>query len=265
MTGQNNILFELRHVTKSFRKGYRWLGNYQEIQALRDVSLSIDDTTPLGIVGESGSGKSTLAKILLGLIEPESGNISFCNQVFKRYYKRNPREFLQKVQFVFQDPLSSLNPKRRIRPQLEAPLIHLTSLNAAERNARIQETLARVRLDYSVLDRFPHAFSGGQAQRIAIARALVTQPQLLILDEAVSSLDVSVQATILNLLKSLQKELQLNFVLIAHDIAVVEYLCPEIVVMHRGEIVESGRRESLIHQPAHPYTRRLIESIYSLT
>lgn len=252
-----SVLFDLRDLRKTFSR--------RNVVAVRDVSLQLSAGDSIGVIGESGSGKSTLARMMMGLERPDSGVLDFRGMAVSKWMQRRRREWLQQVQFVFQDPMSSLNPRRRIRDQLEAPLLHLTGLGRSERGQRLSAALESTRLAEDCLERFPHEFSGGQAQRIAIARALVVQPSVLILDEAVSALDVSVQATILNLLRDLQSERpELAMLFISHDMGVVDYLCRRIVVMRAGSIVEEGSRERVMVEPGHPYTRELLDSVLSL-
>ena len=230
----------------------------EDFHAVQDVSLSVERGKALGIVGESGSGKSTLAKGIIGLLRPSSGSI----RLDGRETHEIPRiEFARSVQFVFQDPYSSLNPRRTVRETLEAPLRHLLRMDAAARERRVGELLDLVGLRPEFASRYPHEFSGGQRQRVGIARALATDAQFLILDEPVSALDVSVQAQVLNLLRSLQAELGLTYLFIAHDLAVVENLCEEVAVMYRGRIVESSSAKDLFARPLHPYTQTLLDAV----
>lgn len=231
------------------------------VEAVKDVSFSVAQGRALGIVGESGCGKSTVARMLVGLLAPTAGSIELDGVAVETLSRNARRDFYRKVQLVFQDPLSSLNPRKTIREILETPLRSLTELSARERSARISELMQLVGLRSEFLARYPHEFSGGQAQRIAIARALAARPKLLVLDEPVSALDVSVQAQVLALLKDLQQQLQLTYIFISHDLAVVEYLCDEILVMYFGEIVERGPREEVFSRPQNDYTRLLLSSI----
>ena len=231
------------------------------IQAVSDINLQIQHGQTLGIVGESGCGKSTLARMLSGLDEPSSGGIYYQGKDLAEVKRNNPRWLRQRIQFVFQDPLSSLNPRKTIRQILEAPLIHLLNKTPAERQARLQELMQAVNLRPEFLDRYPHEFSGGQSQRIGIARSLAAEPELIILDEPVSALDVSVQAQILNLLRDLKQQFNLTYIFISHDLAVVENLCDSVVVMYLGRIVESATRHELFTDPKHPYTKVLLSSV----
>lgn len=228
------------------------------LHAVQDVSFALERGQALGVVGESGCGKSTLAKAIIGLVEPSSGSVRLDGVETTDI----PRlEFARSLQFVFQDPYSSLNPRRTVRETLEAPLRHLLGLDAAARERRVAELLDLVGLRPEFASRYPHEFSGGQRQRVGIARALATDARLLILDEPVSALDVSVQAQVLNLLRSLQADLGLTYLFIAHDLAVVENLCEDVVVMYRGRIVERSAADRLFASPLHPYTRTLLEAV----
>jgi peptide/nickel transport system ATP-binding protein len=233
-----------------------------DFHAVQNVSLSVQRGKALGVVGESGSGKSTLAKAIIGLVEPSAGSIRLDGETTRDI----PRlEFARSVQFVFQDPYSSLNPRRTVRETLEAPLRHLIGLDARARERRVAELLDLVGLRSEFASRYPHEFSGGQRQRVGIARALATNARLLILDEPVSALDVSVQAQVLNLLRSLQSDLGLTYVFIAHDLAVVENLCDDVVVMYRGRVVESSSAENLFDRPLHPYAQTLLAAVPDVT
>jgi peptide/nickel transport system ATP-binding protein len=231
------------------------------IQAVSDVNLQIQRGQTLGIVGESGCGKSTLARMLVGLDNPSSGQIQFQGKDLVAVKHDNPRWLHQKIQFVFQDPLSSLNPRKTIRQILEVPLRNLLNKTPGEMQARLYELMQAVNLRPEFLDRYPHEFSGGQSQRIGIARALAAEAEIIILDEPVSALDVSVQAQILNLLRELKQQFNLTYVFISHDLAVVENLCDTVLVMYLGRVVESAPREELFSNPKHPYTKVLLSSV----
>lgn len=232
------------------------------LHAVQDVSFLLERGRALGVVGESGCGKSTLAKAIIGLVEPSAGSVRLDGRETKDIDRL---EFARSLQFVFQDPYSSLNPRRTVRETLEAPLRHLLGLDGTARERRISELLDLVGLRPEFASRYPHEFSGGQRQRVGIARALATDARLLILDEPVSALDVSVQAQVLNLLRSLQRDLGLTYLFIAHDLAVVENLCDEVVVMYRGRIVERAPSERLFAEPLHPYTRTLLAAVPEMT
>lgn len=227
------------------------------VHAVSDVSLDVRAGETLGIVGESGCGKSTLARLLVGLDRPDAGTLEIAGSAAAAL---DLRSRAQRIQYVFQDPMASLNPRKTIRQTLEAPMRRLLRLPAAERASRIGGLLDSVGLSREALDRYPHEFSGGQAQRIAIARALAAEAGILVLDEPVSALDVSVQAQVLNLLAQLQAERGLTYVFISHDLSVIESICDRVAVMYFGRIVELADAEDLYRNPRHPYTDLLIRS-----
>jgi ABC-type glutathione transport system ATPase component len=229
------------------------------IVALDDVSLTVPAGGSVGLVGESGSGKSTLARVMAGIQPPDSGTVTLDGTVLGA---RRTRAQHRAVQLVFQDPFSSLNPRRTIRSILRELLrVHELSTGRADEDRRCAELMELVGLPKAALDRRPTAFSGGQRQRIAIARALVVQPQVIVADEPVSALDVSIQATILQLFLDLRAELDIGLLLISHNLAVVRHLCEEVAVMYRGEIVEQGDRQAIFSAPQHPYTRTLLDAV----
>jgi peptide/nickel transport system ATP-binding protein len=231
-------------------------------KAVDDVSFTIHRGEVLGLVGESGCGKSTTARAAIRLIEPTSGEVSFLGENLLALKGKTLRQRRQKIQMVFQDPYSSLNPRKTIAENVgEVLSVHKLVSSLAEREDRVVEVLSRVGLMADVLPRYPHQFSGGQQQRICIARALICQPELIICDEAVSALDVSVQAQILNLLLDLRQDLGLSFLFISHDLSVVRYLCDQVIVMNGGRIVERGEAAELFANPQHEYTRKLLSAI----
>ena len=227
------------------------------VRAVRPMSFSVARGETLGIVGESGCGKSTLARMLVGLLEPSQGHIEIAGKALD---KADPAAFGRLIQYVFQDPLSSLNPRKTIRQIMEAPLKRLHRMDRPARDARIAEIFTSVNLREEFLNRYPHEFSGGQAQRIGIARALAASPEIIVLDEPVSALDVSVQAQVLNLLADLRARFGLTYLFISHDLAVVEAVSDRVVVLYFGAVVEIGRAEDIFKAPKHPYTRLLAES-----
>jgi peptide/nickel transport system ATP-binding protein len=233
-----------------------------QVKAVDGVSFSIPQGHTLALVGESGCGKTTLGKALLQLIPPTAGSVQFNGRELIGLTGNELRGQRAAMQMIFQDPYASLNPKMRVAEILEEGMTALNIGNSsAARQARLDTLLDQVGLARNTKWRYPHEFSGGQRQRIAIARALAVSPQLLICDEPTSALDVSVQAQILNLLKSLQQELKLSYLFITHNLAVVEYLADEVCVMYLGRIVERGRVEEVLRSPKHPYTRALLSAV----
>lgn len=251
----------IRQLDKRFGGGRSLLGRRRpEVHAVQNASLEVARGETLGIVGESGCGKSTLARMIVGLLPPSDGSIEIEGTNYAAQAGRNPAAFGKAIQYVFQDPVSSLNPRKTIRQILEAPLRLLHGMSRPERDARIDEILEAVNLRREFLERFPHEFSGGQAQRIGIARALAAQPRILVLDEPVSALDVSVQAQVLNLLARLKRELDLTYLFISHDLAVVEAVADRVAVMYFGRIVELAPAGEIFSRPRHHYTRLLARS-----
>ena len=254
------------NVVKTFG-GRRTLfgGRTHEVQAVKNISLELAENETLAIVGESGSGKSTLARMLVGLEKPTSGRMVIGGQEAGALAAEGTRAFGRMIQYVFQDPVASLNPRKTIAQILDVPLRLLVGLDAEKRRARMRELLDAVQMPAGTLERFPHEFSGGQAQRIAIARALAANARILVLDEPVSALDVSVQAQVLLLLEDLKREFGLSYLFISHDLAVVEAISDRVAVMYLGEVVEIGDTAGLFADPRHEYTRTLIASAPRLT
>ncbi len=254
-------LLEAKNLSKRYhlRAG---LGRRRRVlHALDNVSLAVRPGETLGLVGESGCGKSTLGRALLRLHDVDSGEIRFEGRDITRLSERAMRPLRTRMQMVFQDPYASLNPRRRVGDLIAEPLRVHGGVGAAAINARLRELLSLVGLAPEHLDRFPHEFSGGQRQRIGIARALALEPLLLVADEPVSALDVSVQAQIVNLFADLQERLGLTYVFIAHDLSVVRQISTRVAVMYLGSIVETGPTDLVLHHPAHPYTAALISSV----
>ena len=251
---------EIDHVSKTYRKGGLLRRHRRVTHAVKDVSLSLPRGGTLGIVGESGSGKSTLARCILRLLDPETGEIRLDGQDRLALSKEALRREAKRVQMVFQDPYASLNPRRRVGELVaQGPIIHGTP--RAEAMERARELFALVGLDPAALDRFPHEFSGGQRQRIGLARALALRPDVLVADEPVSALDVSVQAQVLKLLVQLRAQLGLSMVFITHDLRVAAQLCDQLAVMRRGEVVEHGPAAAIFANPQHEYTRALMAAV----
>lgn len=257
----SGALLSAQQVERRFGGGRSLFGKQRpSVYAVQGISFEVRRGETLGIVGESGCGKSTLARMLVGLDRPSAGEIRLSGADIHDPGAFGRRALAKRVQYVFQDPLSSLNPRKTIRQTLEAPLIHLLGMGDSERRDRLAEIMDAVRLRPEFLERYPHEFSGGQAQRIGIARALAAAPEVLILDEPVSALDVSVQAQVLNLLDDLKARFDLTYVFISHDLAVVESVSDRVLVMYFGRVVEAGTAATLFSRPLHPYTRLLLSS-----
>lgn len=255
-------LLEIRNLTKVFPLGESVFGGggKGEVRAVDDVSFDIEAGETLGLVGESGSGKSTLGRLVLRLIEPTSGSIKLNGRDLLTASRSEMRGLRRDMQIIFQDPFGSLDPRMRVEDVIAEPLIIHEKLNKECRRTRVSELLRAVGLDQSALPRYPHEFSGGQRQRIGIARALALKPKFIVADEPVSALDVSVGAQIVNLLAQLQREFGLTYLFISHSMPVVRYLATRVAVMYRGKIVEVGATEQITAQPAHAYTRSLLQA-----
>ena len=260
-------LLEVRNLKTYFpvQKGIlrRTVG---QVKAVDGVSLSLERGETLGLVGESGCGKSTLVRTIMGGIKPTSGEIHLSDENgqavrIDQLKAKQMRQVRRHMQMIFQDPFSSLNPRHPVMEIIGEPLIVNRIARGRELEARVAKLMERVGLRPEYMRRYPHAFSGGQRQRIGIARALALNPRIVVADEAVSALDVSVQAQILNLLRELQDEMQLSYIFIAHDLSVVEYICTRVAVMYLGRIVETAPLDELFSRPKHPYTEALLRAI----
>ena len=250
-------VLEGRNITRDYASGGGFLRRAKKVQALKGISFAVNRGETLAIVGESGCGKSTLARIIT-LIDPaSSGELLLDGQAIAIGKTALPREVRRKVQIVFQNPYGSLNPRQKVGDMLMEQLLLNTDHTPAERRDLALAMLQKVNLLPEHFNRYPHMFSGGQRQRLAIARALMVNPQLLVLDEPVSALDLSVQAQVLNLLADLQDEFNLTYVFISHDLSVVRYIADHVMVMYQGEVVESGTRDAVFTNPQHAYTRTL--------
>ena len=264
---QNLITIENISVDFYFQENF--LSKKQKIRAVKNVSLNIKKGSFVGLVGESGSGKTTLGRTILAANTISNGKVIF-NDGKKQYDLSNIskielKEYRKKAQLIFQDPYAALSPRMTVRDIIAEPLeVMRITQNREETDKRVREIADKCRLNLEHLRRFPHAFSGGQRQRISIARALVSSPQFIVADESVAALDVSIQADILNLLISLQKDLDLTYLYISHDLSVVAHICDEVAVMYLGEIVEHAPTSELFSNPKHPYTKALLSSIPSI-
>lgn len=258
----SNVLLDVKNLSIRFPiRGGLFHKQVGAVQAVSDVSLTVSKGETLGIVGESGCGKTTLGRAIVRLYEPTEGSILFRGDDISHKSQRDLRSIRRHMQMIFQDPYASLNPRRNVGAILEEPLILNSDLDRSAREARIVELMDVVGLRRDAINRYPHEFSGGQRQRIGIARAVALNPDLIVADEAVSALDVSIQAQVINLLVELQKRLGMAYIFVAHDLAVVQYISDRVAVMYLGRIVEMGPSTELYRRPAHPYTRALLSAI----
>jgi oligopeptide/dipeptide ABC transporter ATP-binding protein len=257
-----DVIVELEHVTKHFpvKQGV-FSRARSRVHAVEDVTLSVRRGETLGIVGESGCGKSTTARLMLRLIDPTDGTIRFDGRDITRISNRGMRPLRREMQMIFQDPYASLNPRKTVEQIVLQPFAIHGGVRRREAKLRVRELLRVVGLSPEHASRYPHEFSGGQRQRIGIARALALNPKLIVCDEPVSALDVSVQAQILNLLRSLQAEFNLTYVFISHDLSVMRQICSRIAVMYLGRVVELADSEQIFESPRHPYTAALIAAV----
>jgi oligopeptide transport system ATP-binding protein len=257
----NTPLVEVRNLVKHFPiTGGVFLREIDSVKAVDGVSLDIRPGDTLGLVGESGCGKSTLGRLILRLEEPTGGDVLFRGESILGYGREKMRALRQQMQIIFQDPFSSLNPRKNVAHIVGEPLFVHGMTNRHEREARVLELLHVVGLKRDQMRRYPHQFSGGQRQRIGVARALALNPKLIICDEAVSALDVSIQAQVINLLQDLQEEFGLTYLFISHDLSVVEHISDRVAVMYLGKLVEMTDSDSLYKTPLHPYTQALLSA-----
>ncbi len=259
-------MLEIKSLTVSYETGSSLSFRKRKIRAVEDVDLMISHGEIHGLVGESGCGKSTLGRAILGLVKVEKGSIFFEEKPLHLFSRRDWKKIRRDIQVVFQDPFSSLNPRLTIEEIItEGLYVHYPRLTKYEKKKKALDILDRVNLPSNSLERYPHEFSGGQRQRIAIARALVLNPKFVILDEAVSALDISTQAAVLNLLMDLKKEFNLSYLFISHDLGIVRYMSDKISIMYLGKIVETGCKKDIIEFPSHPYTKALFDSAFDLS
>ncbi len=257
-----DALLQVEDLTKHFpvTRGVLWAKTTGQVKAVDGVSFAIGHEETLGLVGESGCGKTTLARLLLRLEQPTGGRVLLDGRDVHALEGQELADYRTKVQAVFQDPWSSLNPRLRVRDTIAEALVVNRRVSAEQARDRVMEVLGQVGLPADAASRYPHEFSGGQRQRIALASALASYPQLIVLDEPVSALDVSIRAQIMNLLKDLQAQHRLSYLLIAHNLATVRYIAHQTAVMYLGQIVEQGATEALYGDPRHPYTRALFSA-----
>ncbi|OON39818.1 peptide ABC transporter ATP-binding protein [Izhakiella australiensis] len=252
-------LIEVENLSKTFGHPARWFNpTAHQVRAVKNISLQLAAGETLAVVGESGSGKSTLARMLVGLETPSAGTIRLMGKTLAAH--RSAGSFGRLIQYVFQDPLASLNPRKTIAATLAVPLKLLCGYSAAQRKKRMLELMEAVQMPADALSGYPHEFSGGQAQRLALARALAAEARILVLDEPVSALDVSVQAQVLLLLEQLKQQFDLAYLFISHDLAVVESIADRVAVMYQGELVECADSATLFGYPEHRYTQSLLAS-----
>lgn len=252
------MLLEAKHISKTFQSG-GFLQQGQEKLAVNDVSFQLQAGETLAIVGESGSGKSTVARLVMRLIEASQGDIFWQGMNVTSMSPRQLRQYRHHIQMVFQDPFASLNPRMKVWESVAEGLrVHAPELNKVQRQEKVAEMLERCGLSASTMQRYPHQFSGGQRQRIGIARALMVEPKVLVLDEPVSALDVSVQAQILNLLADIQAHTGVAYLFISHDLSVVRHIADRVLVMFQGKVVEEGLAKDVFANPQHAYTQELL-------
>jgi len=259
----NEKLLQVQNLTKHFdiKRGFFW-GEAAKVHAVDAVSFDLTQGETLGLVGESGCGKSTTGRLILRLIEPTSGQVIFDKVPIFQADKAQMRRLRQKMQIIFQDPYSSLNPRMTVEQIVgEGIVIHKLCKTKTERRERVADLLHKVGLSPEQMNRYPHEFSGGQRQRVGIARALAVNPRLIIADEPISALDVSIQAQVINLLEDLQEQFDLTYLFIAHDLRVVEHISDRVAVMYLGQIVELSDSQELYAKPLHPYTEALLSAI----
>lgn len=257
-----NTLIAVDHVTRHYRVGKRWPWSPARVlRAVDGVTINVRQGETLGVVGESGSGKSTLAQLVLGLVSPSSGRVNFEGKPVDDRNVAAWRRLRREMQLVFQDPLGALNPRLTVGRQIEEPLVIHNIGTGNERAAKVCRMLDSVHLGRSLVERYPHELSGGQRQRVVLARALILEPKLIVCDEPVSALDVSVQAQIVNLLTALKARLGLTMLFISHDLRIVRHVSDRIAVMYLGRIVEMGERADIFGAPQHPYTQALVAAV----
>lgn len=257
----SKTLVQVNDLRKTFEVKKGFMGKKQALKAVDGVSFSIDEGETLSLVGESGCGKSTTGRLILKLLQPTAGQIMIGDKDVTGYTDNQMRPLRRDMQMIFQDPYSSLNPRIKIKDLISEPLQVHTDMSKEEQYQKVAELLEIVGLDKDNMEKYPHEFSGGQRQRIGIARAISVHPKLLVADEPVSALDVSIQSQVLNLMQDLQKEMGLAYLFISHDLSVVEHISTRVCVMYLGRIVETATRDEMYGTPLHPYTRALLSAV----
>lgn len=266
MKEQKRILLSVRDLKQWFPVKKWFFEKKRYVKAVDGLSFDLYEGETLGIAGESGCGKSTMIRSALRLIEPTSGTVVYEGRDITHIKQKELKEIRKQMQIVFQDPYSSLDAQWKVGQIIEEPLIiSKADMTKKQREERVKELMSLVGLDPSYVDRYPHEFSGGQKQRIVIASALATNPKLLMCDEAVSALDVSVRAQVLNLLEELQDDLKLTYVFVSHDLSVIEHICDRIAIMYLGKIIEIGNKSNVFNDSKHPYTKALLSAIPSIS
>ena len=259
---EKNVLLKVRNVKQWFPVNTWFFEKKKYVKAVNDVSFDLYEGETLGIAGESGCGKSTLIRSCLRLLKPTGGTVEFEGVEIAKAKQRKLRSIRKDMQIIFQDPYASLDPRWTVQKLLEEPLIvNKLCKSKTERLEKVNSLLDAVSISREYAGRYPHEFSGGQRQRIAIASALATDPKLVMCDEPVSALDVSVRAQVLNLLKELQEERKLTYIFVSHDMSVIEYICDRVAIMYLGKIVEIGTKEDIFNNPQHPYTKALLSAV----
>ena len=259
---KDNVILEVKNVEKFFYGNKKLFQKDRPVvKAVNDVSFTINEGETFGIVGESGCGKSTLGRTVIRLLNPTNGQVIYKGTDLATLSGEEMRKLRQEIQIIFQDPYASLNPRMTVRELIQAPLDVYSHESEAEKLAKVKNIMAKVGLREEYMSKYPHEFSGGQRQRIVIARALILEPKFIFCDEPVSALDVSVRAQVLNLMKDLQKEFNLTYMFISHDLSVVRFLCDRIGVMYLGRMVEIADRQELYDNPMHPYTKALLSAV----
>lgn len=257
----SDILVSVKNATKTFSVNKGGFGKKKLLHAVNDVSFDIRQGETFSLVGESGCGKSTTGRLVNHLLVPDSGEVYFDGKKISAMSEKEMRPIRKDVQMIFQDPYGALNPRMKIQDIIGEPLLIHTKMSAGERLKRVQELLEIVGLNAAHGERYPHEFSGGQLQRVGIARAMTVNPKLIIADEPVSALDVSIQAQVLNLMQQLQKDFKLTYLFISHDLSVVEMISDKIAVMYLGTIMETAEKKELYGNPLHPYTKTLLSAV----